>query len=84
MSYCFAKTFRVQLLDIELDAKADVDFVYSVKDTNGPISSLLDDCRLLVSQIFCWRPSQCFREANRCANVLAKIGASQIDRPQTE
>ena len=61
-----------------MDAKAVVDFVYSVKDTNGPISSLLDDCRLLVSQIFCWRPSQCFREANRCVDVLAKIGATQI------
>lgn len=65
MSYCFAKTFKSSAVEIELDVKAVVDFVYSVKDTNGPISSLLDDCRLLVSQISCWRPSQCLREANR-------------------
>ena len=42
------------------------------------LSPLLDDYRLLVSPISHWRLSQGFREANRCADVLAKIGASHV------
>ena len=51
------KNLQSSAVETELDAKPVVDFVYRVKDTNGPISFLLDDCRLLVSQIFRWRPS---------------------------
>ena len=40
---------------------------------NNVISPLLDDCKLLISRIpqFCIK--HCFRQANRCADSLARL-----------
>ena len=40
---------------------------------NNVISPLLDDCKLLISRIpqFCIK--HCFRQANRCADSLARM-----------
>ena len=37
------------------------------------ISPLLDDCRLLISRIPQICIKHCFRQANRCANSLARM-----------
>ena len=41
------------------------------------MSPLLDDCRMLATRFrrICFK--HCYREANRCADKLASLGASQ-------
>ena len=61
---------------IELDSKTIIDAFNSQTHSNTIVSSIMDDCRHKVSRI----PQTCFRhiyrEANRCADFLAKLGTS--------
>ena len=41
------------------------------------VSPLVDDCRHLLSQLPQVRFKHCFREANRCADFLARLGSNQ-------
>jgi ribonuclease HI len=59
---------------IELDAKLAVNLMVSSKSFNGENSALVDDCRELLTHIPHSRVQHCFREANRCADALAKRG----------
>ncbi|KAK7829827.1 hypothetical protein CFP56_028802 [Quercus suber] len=47
--------------------------------SNGDFSRLVDDCRDLLLQLPQAKVSHCYREANFCADALAKLGASSID-----
>ena len=64
-------------MEVELDAKSIVDAVSNPKYSNIFASSFMDDCRHLVKQIpqTCFK--HCFREANQCADALAKMGGFQ-------
>ena len=64
---------NINALEVELDAKAIVDALDNPSYANIVISPLLDDCKLLISRIpqFCIR--HCFRQANRCADSLARM-----------
>ena len=64
-------------LEVELDAKVVVDLVLSNSITNRDYSSLLNDCRYLLSKFQQIRVNHTFWEVNRCANGLAKRGCSQ-------
>ena len=61
-----------------MDAKAIIEVLSNSNKTNFIISSIVDDCRQLASQIPQTRFNHCYREANRCADALAKIGSQQI------
>jgi len=65
------------VVEVELDTKAIVEAIANSYYTNLFVSSLIEDCRLLVSQIpqICFR--HCYGEANRCADILARMGGSQ-------
>ena len=65
---------QAQTVCIELDAKAVVDALSSHSCTNTVIYSIMEDCRHLVNQIPQTRVKHVYREANRCADLLAKIG----------
>lgn len=52
-----------------MDALKNSDFV------NHIISPLLDDCRQLVTRFQQIQITHCYRQANRCADILARIGA---------
>ena len=41
------------------------------------MSSILDDCRALITRLRQIFFKHCYREANRCADKLARLGASQ-------
>lgn len=62
---------------IELDAKALVDAFNNPDYANSVISPFFEDCRHLASRI----PRLCikhiYREANKCADRLAKLGLHQ-------
>ena len=69
---------RFAAVEVELAAKAIIDALANPSYTNIFVSSLMDDCRLLITQIpqICFR--HCYREANRCADALARMGGSQV------
>lgn len=60
-----------------MDAKAIIEVLSNPNKTNFIISSIVDDCRQLASRIPQTRFNHCYREANRCADVLAKTGSQQ-------
>ena len=66
----------ISKLLVELDAQTMVNLLHSSKPYNNSFSSLLNDCRFLLRQFQQVRISHVFREANRCANYLAKGGCT--------
>lgn len=66
---------NLPMVEVELDAKAVVDMLVNPKYSNNSISSILEDCKYLVSQIPQTRIKHCYFKANRCADKLARKGA---------
>ena len=64
---------------IELDSKAIVEIFNSQSHANTFIFSLIEDYKHMISKIPQTRIRHIFREANRCADFLAKLGASCED-----
>ena len=65
-------------IEIEIDTKSIVDLLNNPKVANNVVSHLVDDCRYLISYLPWVRVKHCFKEANRCANVLARLGSNQV------
>ena len=72
LSLCVNRS--ILAVDVELDAKSIVDAIVNPNYSNIFASALLDDCRHLIQQIPQVRFKHCFREANRCADALARMG----------
>ena len=71
---------QTQELLIELDAKAVISLVTCNKESFAQYAPLIDDCRNLLQQHPLWKIQHCYREANTCADVLAKVAVfSQLD-----
>ena len=68
---------HLNAVDIQLDATAIVHLLTNPSDANLSVMALLDDCRQLISQIAQVWIGHCFREANSCADLLARIGTTQ-------
>ena len=64
-------------IEIEIDAKSIVDLLTNPRAANNVVSPLVDYCRYLISQLPRVRVKHYFREANRCADVLARLGSNQ-------
>ena len=77
LSLCVDRS--ILAVDVELDAKSIVDAIVNPDYSNIFASALLDDCRHLIQQIPQVRFKHCFREANRCADALARMGGLQED-----
>ena len=67
---------HIKAMIIEMDAKAIVDAFSHQNNSNSIISSLMDDCKQLVTQIPQPRFRHVYREANRCVDFLAKLSSS--------
>lgn len=52
-----------------------VNMLNDANNFSRSLSPLIDDCRVLLSKIPVHKVQPCFREANRCINALAKMGA---------
>jgi len=63
-------------VEVEVDASVAISLLAQDIHTNGEFSSLIDDYRNLMKNIHQIRLKQCFREANRCADALAKFGTT--------
>ena len=73
-----ASQLGINQLLVELDAKVVVDLMLSSKSFNNSYSALLNDCRYLLRHFSQVRISHVYREANRCADHLAKGGCNMI------
>lgn len=71
---------QARVAGVELDASAAISLVVSNAISNGDLSVFVDDCRdlllLLLPQV---KVFHCFREANFCAEALARLGSSRPD-----
>jgi len=69
----------VNALKVELDAKVVVNLMNHYGSSNAINSSLVVDCRHLISQIPQVKVSHCYREANPCIDGLARLETQQFD-----
>ena len=69
-----ANQIGVQNLVIELDAKVVVELVQSETNSNAFYSSLLAEYRSLLGRFQHCKVQHVFREVNRVADALAKLG----------
>ena len=70
---------QAQAVVVELDAIAAVSLISNNACTNGDFSILVDDCRDLLLQLPQVQILHCFREANCCADALARMGSASLD-----
>ena len=68
---------NIPALIVELDAKSIVDIFCRDGYVNDVISPLLDDCKMLINNFQQIQVNHVFRQSNRCADALARIGADQ-------
>ena len=66
---------HIQAVEIELDASAAISLLASNISSNRDLSGLIDDCRELLLQLPQVKLSHVFREANFCADALARMGS---------
>ncbi|KAK7858949.1 hypothetical protein CFP56_009614 [Quercus suber] len=59
-----------------MDAKIIIDALSSHTKANTIVSSIMDDCRQLIAQIPQARFEHIYKEANKCADFLARLGSS--------
>ena len=69
----------VQRLVVELDAKVVVNLITSTGGANKPYLPLLNNCRYLLSRFLQTQVVHVFREGNRCADALARLGSSMAE-----
>jgi ribonuclease HI len=64
-------------LEIEMDSLVAVELVNSITTSNVFLSAIVTDCRSLMERFELCSLKHIFREANGCADVLAKAGCVQ-------
>ncbi|KAL0014093.1 hypothetical protein SO802_001162 [Lithocarpus litseifolius] len=67
---------HVQAVIVEMDSKVIVDTFSTHAEASSTGSAILEDCKQLVAQIPQVWFNHVYREANKCADFLAKLGAS--------
>ena len=68
---------NISSLIVELDVKVVVDILHKVNYENNILSPILDDCHLLMTRFDQVQVHHIYRQANGCADGLAKLGAEQ-------
>ena len=67
---------NIRCLEVEMDAKSIVEVLQNSGYVNHVISPILDDCRQLITRFQNIRIKHCFRQANQCADGLARMSFS--------
>ena len=67
---------QIPALEVELDAKVVADLMNNTTSLNADFTAIVADCRQLLSQIPQVKVSHCYREANRWADALARLGCT--------
>ena len=71
------KNLNIQCLAVELDASMIVDALTKPDYVNNIISPIFDDCKQLLTHFQQFQICHCFRQANCCAEMMARKGAEQ-------
>ncbi|KAL0004547.1 hypothetical protein SO802_012108 [Lithocarpus litseifolius] len=71
------KNLNIQCLVVELDTSMIVDALTKPEYANNIIPPILDDCRQLLTHFQQVQIRHCFRQANRCIDMMARKGAEQ-------
>ena len=71
------KDLNLCAINIQIDAKAIIELLANPLCSNIVVTPIVDDCKRLLSQIPQVKLGHCYREANGCADFLAKKGISQ-------
>ena len=69
----------LEAVQVEVDALVVISLLLQATHTNGEFSSLVDDCKHLMTNIPQVRLIHCFREANRSADALTNFGTNMED-----
>ena len=69
----------IHQLEVELNAKVIVELLNGAECPNRSYSPLLNDCRPLIARFVQIWVRHCFREANQCADFLAKGGCVMLE-----
>ena len=72
-----ALNLEISKLEIEMDSSVVVESLKSTSMPNVFLRSIVDDCRLLLERFEATTIKYIYREANRCADALAKTGCVQ-------
>ena len=67
---------HINTLEVELDAKVISNLINNTRSPNATNYAIVADCRALISQIPQDKVKHCFREGNRCADGLVRLGCS--------
>ena len=62
------------MLLLEVDASSVVSLMVNAADTNSEFAPLVDDCRDLLKRFPQAQIKHCYREGNKCADRLARLG----------
>ena len=68
-------SLKLPVVIVELDAQLLMDLLKKDDGQSNSYSALLSDCKVGLRQIPMVRVQHCFREANKCADALARRGA---------
>ena len=71
------KNLNIQCLVVELDANMIVNVLTKPDYANNIISPILDDCKQMLTQFQQVQIRHFFRQANCCADLMARKGAEQ-------
>jgi ribonuclease HI len=77
LSFCIQ--LQLYAVEIELDAKVIVSYLTDSSSYTGDLSPLIDDCKKLLKQLPQTKVVHCFRKANFCADVLAKMETTSME-----
>ncbi|KAL0004564.1 hypothetical protein SO802_012125 [Lithocarpus litseifolius] len=64
----------INAVEVEVDASSVVSLLANATETNSEFASLVDDCRNMLKRIPQVRLKHCYREGNKCADRLARLG----------
>uniref|UniRef100_A0A2N9FT32 CCHC-type domain-containing protein n=1 Tax=Fagus sylvatica TaxID=28930 RepID=A0A2N9FT32_FAGSY len=72
-----ALDLEIPNLEIEMDSAVAVKLLHSTNSSNAFLSSIVNDCRYLLERFEAYTLKHIYREANGCADTLAKAGCVQ-------
>ena len=69
---------NIPYLEIEMDSLVAIDLILAVHPANVFLRSIVADCRCLLEKFEGVSIKHIYREANVCADLLAKAGCDQL------
>ena len=73
-------SLNLAAIEIELDAKVVIDLLEKDGDYPNKNDIIVADCREGLKKFSSVKIQHCFREANKCADALARRGGSSLSR----